>query len=153
MTETPGAHLTEEPQEQRGAPGSRDTGSDEPAGGPVDRPVGTAGSDDDSGVDPQGRSPRARPTCHGRPGRLKPAEEDAMSEADSKGRPMPPYDGRRESADIDGPEKLHKDGANVGAATGPVESDAELKAPDPAETPRGAVGHSGRRATRRGVAG
>ena len=62
-----------------------------------------------------------------------------MSEADSKGRPMPPYDGRRESADIDGPEKLHKDGANVGAATGPVESDAELKAPDPAETPRGAV--------------
>ena len=54
MTDTPGAHLTEEPQEQRGAPGSRDTGSDEPAGGPVDRPVGTAGSDDDSGVDPQG---------------------------------------------------------------------------------------------------
>jgi hypothetical protein len=54
MTETPGAHLTEEPQEQRGAPGSRDTGSDEPAGGPVDRPVGTSGADDDTNVDAQG---------------------------------------------------------------------------------------------------
>ena len=38
----PGAHLEEEPQEERGAPGSRDTGSDEPAGGPVDRPAGTS---------------------------------------------------------------------------------------------------------------
>ena len=31
----------EEPQSERGAPGSRDTGSDEPGGGPVDRPAGT----------------------------------------------------------------------------------------------------------------
>lgn len=43
----------EEPQGERGAPGSRDTGSDEAAGGPVDRP--TEGSDDqsDTSVDPQ----------------------------------------------------------------------------------------------------
>ena len=33
---------------------SRDTGSDEPSGGPVDRPEGVAEKDDDSAVDPQG---------------------------------------------------------------------------------------------------
>lgn len=49
----PGAHLEEEPQEERGAPGSRDTGSDEPAGGPVERPAGTSDRDADSGVNPQ----------------------------------------------------------------------------------------------------
>ncbi len=53
MTETPGDHLDEEPQDERGAPGSRDTGSDQPGGGPADRPAG--GSDDvsDTAVAPQ----------------------------------------------------------------------------------------------------
>jgi hypothetical protein len=50
----PAAHLSEEPQEERGAPGSRDTGSDEPGGGPVDRPAGSAEHDSDTTVDPQG---------------------------------------------------------------------------------------------------
>jgi hypothetical protein len=54
MTETPGAHLEEEPQDERGAPGSRDTGSDEPAGGPTARPTGTSAHDSDSSVDAQG---------------------------------------------------------------------------------------------------
>ena len=54
MTDAPGAHLEEEPQSERGEPGSRDTGSDEPAGGPVDRPAGTADEDHDTTVDPQG---------------------------------------------------------------------------------------------------
>ncbi len=49
----PASHLKEEPQEDRGAPGSRDTGSDEPAGGPVDRPVGKAKPEDSTTVDPQ----------------------------------------------------------------------------------------------------
>ena len=40
MTETAGEHLTEEPQSERGPMGSRDTGSDEPSAGPVDRPEG-----------------------------------------------------------------------------------------------------------------
>ena len=48
------AHLEEEPQEARGAPGSRDTGSDEPSGGPVDRPSGGSDEDSDTKVDPQG---------------------------------------------------------------------------------------------------
>ena len=54
MTDTPGAHLTEEPQSERGPMGSRDTGSDEPGGGPVDRPEGRAEGGDDSKVASQG---------------------------------------------------------------------------------------------------
>jgi hypothetical protein len=50
----PAAHLQEEPQSVRGAPGSRDTGSDGPGGGPVNRPAGTSDRDSDSTVDPQG---------------------------------------------------------------------------------------------------
>ena len=50
----PAAPLQEEPQSERGAPGSRDTGSDQPGGGPVDRPSGTADEDTDTTVDPQG---------------------------------------------------------------------------------------------------
>jgi hypothetical protein len=53
MSETPGAHLTEEPQEERGPQGSRDTGSDEPAGGPADRPSGTSDAETDTSVQPQ----------------------------------------------------------------------------------------------------
>ena len=56
MTESdpePGAHLDEEPQEERGAPGSRDTGSDEPAAGPADRPAGDSDADDSTSIDPQ----------------------------------------------------------------------------------------------------
>jgi hypothetical protein len=56
----------------------------------------------------------------------------------AQGSAVPPYEGRRESADVDGEEKLERDGANVGGATGPVESD-EQKAPEPADTPRGPV--------------
>jgi hypothetical protein len=50
MSETPGEELSEEPQEERGPVGSRDEGSDEPGGGPVDRPAGEAEEDDDTGV-------------------------------------------------------------------------------------------------------
>lgn len=53
MSDKPGEQLDEEPQEERGPEGSRDTGSDEPSGGPVDRPAGTADEDDDMGIDPQ----------------------------------------------------------------------------------------------------
>ena len=62
MTDTPGEQLAEEPQEERGATGSRDTGSDEPAGGPVDRPTGTSDEDDYTSVDPQDEDEAAAPT-------------------------------------------------------------------------------------------
>jgi len=54
MSDKPAEHLDEEPQAERGEPGSRDTGSDEPAGGPVDRPAGTSDEESDSSVDAQG---------------------------------------------------------------------------------------------------
>jgi hypothetical protein len=58
---------------------------------------------------------------------------------DTEGKAVPPYEGRRETADVDGPEKASRDGAAVGGATGPVEDD-RLRAPAPGETPRGATG-------------
>ena len=53
MSDEPGAELPTEPQSERGAPGSRDTGSDEPGGGPVDRPSGHADEESDTAVSPQ----------------------------------------------------------------------------------------------------
>lgn len=55
---------------------------------------------------------------------------------DTEGKTVPPYDGRQESADVDGQEESTKDGVKSGGATGPVEDD-EMKAPDPAGTERG----------------
>ncbi len=53
MSDQPGEHLEEEPQEERGPQGSRETGSDEPSGGPVDRPAGTADDESDTSIQPQ----------------------------------------------------------------------------------------------------
>ena len=53
MSQTPGEHLDEEPQSERGPVGSRDTGSDQPSAGPADRPAGTADDTADTSVEPQ----------------------------------------------------------------------------------------------------
>lgn len=58
MDESP--HLQEEPQSERGAPGSRDEGGP-PGAGPTNRPAGTSDADDDTGVDPQGPVDPAMP--------------------------------------------------------------------------------------------
>jgi hypothetical protein len=58
------------------------------------------------------------------------------SNPDTGGRAIPPYEGRRESADVDDQSESEKEGARVGGATGPVLDDAP-KAPDPADTARG----------------
>ena len=55
---------------------------------------------------------------------------------DTEGRTLPPYEGRRETADVDGPEESVKDGAKTAGAAGPVE-DNTPKAPEPAETEGG----------------
>ena len=55
---------------------------------------------------------------------------------DTAGSTVPPYGGRRESADLD--QDAVREGARVGGATGPVEDD-DFAAPDPDDTPRGAV--------------
>lgn len=61
MSESPGAELQEEPQEERGPMGSRDTGSDKPQGGPVDRPAGGSDEESDTSVDPQGPTQQDMP--------------------------------------------------------------------------------------------
>lgn len=58
---------------------------------------------------------------------------------DTEGKTVPPYDGRRETADVDGPEKSTKDGARTAGATGPVVDDQQTH-PDPESTPGGATG-------------
>lgn len=62
-----------------------------------------------------------------------------QNEPDTSGSAVPPYEGRRASADVAGEEQADRDGANVGGATGPVEDD-EFTAPDPAATAGGATG-------------
>ncbi|WP_326701242.1 hypothetical protein OG909_30415 [Streptomyces sp. NBC_01754] len=57
---------------------------------------------------------------------------------DTRGRTVPPYEGRRTSAGVEGKERSRKEGARTGGATGPVEDD-EVKASDPARTERGAA--------------
>lgn len=59
-------------------------------------------------------------------------------DVDTAGKAVPPYEGRRETADVDPPEDSTKDDAKVGGATGPV-ADDQMKAPEPEDTPRGAV--------------
>jgi hypothetical protein len=49
---------------------------------------------------------------------------------------IPPYDGRTTEATPE--DETHRDGARTAGATGPVE-DPDMKAADPADTPRGAV--------------
>ncbi len=56
---------------------------------------------------------------------------------DTEGKTIPPYDGRKETADVEGKEESTKDGVKTGGATGLVEDD-DAKAPDPDDTERGA---------------
>ncbi|WP_329454871.1 hypothetical protein [Streptomyces sp. NBC_01497] len=53
MSETTRGNHQEEPQEERGAKGSRDTGSDRPSGGPARRPAATSEEDADTGIKPR----------------------------------------------------------------------------------------------------
>lgn len=58
------------------------------------------------------------------------------SDPDTEGRAVPPYEGRRESADVDDQSETEKEGAKTAGATGPVRDD-EMKAADPMDTERG----------------
>ena len=53
MSDQPGEHLEEEPQSERGPEGSRDTGSDEPSGGPADRRREARDEESDTSITPQ----------------------------------------------------------------------------------------------------
>lgn len=55
---------------------------------------------------------------------------------------VPPYEGRKESAEPDQEGGTHRDGARVGGASGPVDDD-EFKAPSPSDTPGGRTASPG----------
>ncbi len=55
---------------------------------------------------------------------------------------VPPYDGRKQSAEPDQEGGTMRGGVRVGGATGPV-SDDRSKAPDPADTPGGRTASPG----------
>ncbi len=67
-----------------------------------------------------------------------PGDPNGPEGVDTAGKVVPPYDGRRESADVDSKEQSIKGGAKTAGATGPV-ADDEMKAPDPANTEGGAT--------------
>jgi hypothetical protein len=118
---TPGNDLSEEPQSERGEPGSRDTGSDRPSGGPVDRPEGAIPGDE--AVPSHGGSEEGQV---GGAGNLPPqAAEPAV----------PPYEGRQTEA-----KPIAENGAEGGVK--PVESSA-VKAPAQESTPGGATASPG----------
>lgn len=120
-----GDHLPEEPQQERGAPGSRDTGSNEPSGGPADRPSGTYRGDESVPAYPEhGKHEATASRMTEQPPRdVKPA--------------VPPYEGRQTSAKPDG--GADKGGeARTGGATAPT-TDPDYKAPAPGQTPGGAT--------------
>ena len=83
---TPGKHLTEEPQQVRGAPGSRDTGSNEPSGGPVRRASGTYKGDESVPI-------------HSAYGKPEATGSEKTEQAPTETKPvLPPYEGRRTSS-------------------------------------------------------
>ncbi len=59
-----------------------------------------------------------------------------MTTQDDSGATVPPYDGRKTEADAE--SDTEKAGARTAGATAPV-SDPDMKAPEPADTERGAV--------------
>lgn len=117
-------HLSEEPQSERGAEGSRDTGADASGGGAADRPVGTFDQEEVTST----RDHNATEGNVGTTGTLPP--EDAESA-------IPPYEGRRTSATSS--ENADEDSdAKTAGAVHPV-TDPEFKAPRPDDTPGGAT--------------
>jgi hypothetical protein len=104
--------------------GTRGTGSDEPSGGPVDRPSGALEGD------------KTVPTYGGK--------GDADFESGFTNEPpkdvepaVPPYEGRQtEAKPSDGSDES---GERTGGAVKPVGGDTDYKAPAPADTPGGAT--------------
>jgi hypothetical protein len=120
-----GERPTEEPQEQRGAPGSRDTGADEPSGGPVDRPSGEYEGDESV-------------PSYGGPVELPEGAAEFTNQPPKDVEPaVPPYEGRQTEAKPDS-GRGDEGGARTGGAVKPV-SDSDYKDASPHDTPGGAT--------------
>ncbi|HEY7052758.1 MAG TPA: hypothetical protein VH496_11600 [Mycobacterium sp.] len=76
-----GEHLSEEPQSERGAPGSRDTGENRAAGGPAERPEGAVEGAEEV-------------PAHGGSGNAGTGEMPPQDTSSA----LPPYEGRQTSA-------------------------------------------------------
>lgn len=119
-------HLSEEPQSERGAKGSRDTGSDIQGGGSADRPVGTFDQEEVTST----RDHNPTDDTIGTTGTVPPGDAEPA---------IPPYEGRQTSAErIASSSAGEGTGANTAGAVHPV-SDSKFKAPDPDDTPGGAT--------------
>jgi hypothetical protein len=104
---TPGEHLSEEPQEERGAPGSRDTGSDQPSGGPAERASGTYSGDETVPTHSE----------HGDPADTG-GDKTEQPPQDTKSA-VPPYEGRQTTAKPEG-DSTEAQGARTGGAVKPT---------------------------------
>ena len=96
---TPSEHVAEEPQEERGAPGSRDTGADRPSAGPADRPSGTYEGDESVPTYGDEEKPEFDTRMTERP------PNDAEPA-------VPPYEGRKEAAEPVGSESEREGARN-----------------------------------------
>jgi hypothetical protein len=107
------------PEEQ----GKRGTGSDEPSGGPADRPSGTYKGDESV-------------PAHGDAG--KPDFEHGFTNEPPRDveSAIPPYEGRKTSADSG--DSTRQAGVNTGGAAAPT-TDPDYKSPPPDETAGGAT--------------
>ncbi|WP_328394601.1 hypothetical protein [Nocardia sp. NBC_00416] len=100
---------SEEPQEARGEPGSRDTGADTPAAGPTDREAGDLEHEETTSAHGTAAEREAEFTSEPAPG----------SEP-----PTPPYDDRKPAANEPAETATGTvDDANVGGATSPTEGE------------------------------
>jgi hypothetical protein len=103
--------------------GSRGTGSDEPSGGPADRPSGTYRGDESVPAYDDGGKPDFETGFTNEPPRdVEPA--------------IPPYEGRKESANSG--DSTENAGARTGGATAPT-TDPDYKSPPPDQTEGGAT--------------
>lgn len=73
------------------------------------------------------------------PNRPDNADADADAKGKGKGKAVPPYEGRKKSAEVEDKGKTSKKGVRTAGATGPVE-DEDMKAAEPWETEGGATG-------------
>ncbi|KUI42407.1 hypothetical protein AU197_15020 [Mycobacterium sp. IS-1590] len=108
-----------EPEER----GKRGTGSDQPSGGPADRPSDTYRGDESVPAHEDGGKPDFQPGFTNEP------PKDVEPE-------IPPYEGRQQSAK---PEGSGDDGGERTAGAVKPATDAASKAPPPSETMGGAT--------------
>ncbi|MDJ0395808.1 hypothetical protein QMK17_21025 [Rhodococcus sp. G-MC3] len=121
-----GKHQDEEPQSERGETGSR--GFEAVGKGSADRPSGSFDDEEMQSAAPGYRDPDSDA------GRQ--AEPEFTDEINDVEPVVPPYEGRKERADVH--PQTEKAGPNAAGARGPVEDD-QAKSPDPSKTPSGAT--------------